>query len=252
MSYFSQPGATACKLYLTVSNDGGGGVLFDPERDRLLKLNATGVEMWHALNSGQSESDIAGQLACKYGVDRQQVLDDLHNLVSRAAELGLSPSDILLAEQQPPDIGPQTAPTFPWYGHEPDASRPLPRRFTILSAVAGLALFDCVLSLLSFNLLCRSVKAWPLKPRRAQDKLMLIGQVCAAVEKACVWYPKKALCLQRSAVTTCILRSYGIQAQMIVGVRPMPFLAHAWVETEGSVVNDFPNVRKFYQMLTAY
>jgi Transglutaminase-like superfamily/Coenzyme PQQ synthesis protein D (PqqD) len=250
MRYFSQPGATARKLYLTVSKD--GGVLFDPERDRLLKLNATGVEMWHALNAGQSESDVAGQLACKYGVDRQQVLDDLRNLVAKAAALGLSPSDILLTEELPHNIGPQTAPSFPWYGHGPDAARPRPRHFTILCAVAGLALFDCILSLLSFDLLCRSVKAWPLKPGYAHDNLTLIGQVCAAVEKACVWYPKKALCLQRSAVTTCILRSCGIPAHMVVGVRPMPFLAHAWVEAEGSVVNDFPNVRKFYQMLAAY
>ena len=250
MSYFSQSNGAACKLYLTVSSD--GGVLFDPESDRLLKLNATGVEMWQALNSGQSESAVAGQVACRYGVDRQQVLDDLRHLVSRAAELGLSPSDILLTEQQPHDAGPQTAPAFPWYGHEPDASRPRPGRFTILCAVAGLALFDCIISLLSFHLLCRSVKAWPLKSRPVRDKLMLIGEVCAAVERACVWYPKKALCLQRSAVTTCILRSCGIPARMIVGVRPLPFLAHAWVEAEGSVVNDFPNVRKFYQMLTAY
>src|SRR4051812_7544792 len=102
MSYFSQSGVTACKLYLTVSND--GGALFDPARDRLLKLNATGVEMWHALHAGQSESDVAGQLACKYSVDKQQVLDDLRDLVARAAELGLSPSDILLTEQQPQNI----------------------------------------------------------------------------------------------------------------------------------------------------
>jgi hypothetical protein len=85
-----------------------------------------------------------------------------------------------------------------------------------------------------------------------RDPYTLIGQICTAVEKACVWYPKKALCLQRSAVTTCILRSYGVPAHLVVGVRPMPFLAHAWVEAEGSVVNDFPNVRKFYKMLTAY
>jgi len=250
MLYFSQPGATTHKLYLTVSSD--GGVLFDPERDRLLKLNGTGVEMWHALNAGQSESDIAGELARKYGVERQQVLDDLHNLTAKAAELGLSPSDILLTEQQPHSLSPQTAPSFPWYGRGPDAAHSRPGRFTILCAVAGLALFDCILSLLSFQLLCRSVKGWPVKPRRAQDNPTLMGEICAAVEKACVWYPKKALCLQRSAITACILRSYGIPARMIVGVRSMPFLAHAWVEAEGSVVNDFPNVRKFYRTVAAY
>lgn len=36
------------------------------------------------------------------------------------------------------------------------------------------------------------------------------------------------------------------------GGRPMPFLAHAWVEVEGRVVNDWPRVRQFYPPLGAY
>jgi Transglutaminase-like superfamily/Coenzyme PQQ synthesis protein D (PqqD) len=250
MPVFSQSAATQPRLYLTVSPD--GGVLFDPEKDRLLKMNATGVEMWQLLHAGRSESEVAEQLARKYGVEARQIIDDVRNLVATAAKLGLSPSDVLLIEEPSRGATAQTGPTYPWYGHRDTTARPAPKRSTILFAIMGLTFFDCILSALSLEFLCRSVKAWPLRPKERRDQSTLIGEICSAVEKACVWYPKKALCLQRSAVTTCILRSYGIPAHLVVGVRPMPFLAHAWVEAEGSVVNDFPNVSKFYRMLTAY
>ena len=254
MPFFSQLAAARPRLYLTVSPD--GGVLFDPEKDRLLKLNATGVEIWQLLHAGRSESEVAEQLARKYGVEARQVMDDVRALAATAAKLGLSPSAVLLIEEPSREIPAQTGPTFPWYGHQDSSARPAPKRSTILFAIAGLTLFDCILSALSLEFLCRSVKAWPLRSplrlKERRDQSMLIGEICSAVEKACVWYPKKALCLQRSAVTTCILRSFGVPARMVVGVRPLPFLAHAWVEAEGSVVNDFPNVRKFYRMLTAY
>jgi hypothetical protein len=250
MPFFSQSAAARPRLYLTVSPD--GGVLFDPEKDRLLKLNATGVEMWQSLHAGRSEWEVAEQLARKYGVEARQIIDDVRALVATAAKLGLSPSDVLLMEEPSREAPAQTSPTYPWYGHQNSAARPAPKRSTVLFAIMGLTFFDCILSALSLEFLCRSVKAWPLRRKASRDQSTLMGEICSAVEKACVWYPKKALCLQRSAVTTCILRSYGIPANLVVGVRPMPFLAHAWVEAEGSVVNDFPNVRKFYRMLTAY
>jgi hypothetical protein len=36
---------------------------------------------------------------------------------------------------------------------------------------------------------------------------------------------------------------------MKIGIRPMPFLAHAWVEVEERVVNDWPGVKNYYQSL---
>jgi hypothetical protein len=118
----------------------------------------------------------------------------------------------------------------------------------VAAAFLGLALFDLVLKAQSLQGLVYRVKAWPVKncPARTGE----IARLCRAVDRACVCYPKKALCLQRSAVTTCILRSHGIAAQMVVGVRPMPFAAHAWVEVHGAVINDWPLVKKFYNQLT--
>jgi hypothetical protein len=66
---------------------------------------------------------------------------------------------------------------------------------------------------------------------------------------ACIWYWKEVLCLQRSAATTCLLKRYGVPAHMILGAQPMPFKAHAWVEVNGSVVNDKPYMREMYAVL---
>lgn len=224
-----------------------GGVLFDLEHDRLLKLNVVGVEMWTALIGGATEAQVTAAIAQRYGVAPAQVTHDLRDLLRRAAELGLVPARTLLAATGDGFPAPPSKPSFPCYGQDA-AFRPVPRSSVVAAAFLGLALFDLVLKLQSLRGLVSWVRAWPVKncPARTDQ----IAPLCSGVDRACVCYPKKALCLQRSAVTTCILRSRGIAARMVVGVRPMPFAAHAWVEVEGAVINDWPLVKKFYNLLT--
>jgi hypothetical protein len=50
-------------------------------------------------------------------------------------------------------------------------------------------------------------------------------------------YFKPVRCLQRSAVLVRLLRRQGISALMVIGVRKVPFLAHAWVEVNGKVID---------------
>ena len=76
-----------------------------------------------------------------------------------------------------------------------------------------------------------------------------VERICAAVDIACIWYPKEVLCLQRSAATVCLLKRYGIPAQMVIGAQQMPFRAHAWVEVAGRVVNDKPYTPEMYAVL---
>ncbi len=73
--------------------------------------------------------------------------------------------------------------------------------------------------------------------------------ICDAVAHACIWYPKHARCLQRSAVATILLRKYGIAAQFIIGTQRLPQKNHAWVEVGGTVVNDKPEVQAEYRIL---
>jgi transglutaminase superfamily protein len=69
------------------------------------------------------------------------------------------------------------------------------------------------------------------------------------MDLACVLYFKRVLCLQRSAATTLLLRRYGWRAEMVTGVQILPFASHAWVEIEGTVVNDKPYMLDIYQVL---
>ena len=76
-----------------------------------------------------------------------------------------------------------------------------------------------------------------------------VEQICSAVDMACIWYWKEALCLQRSAATACLLKRHGVPAQMVIGAQQMPFKAHAWVEVDGRVVNDKPYTPEMYGVL---
>lgn len=74
----------------------------------------------------------------------------------------------------------------------------------------------------------------------------IIDRVSMAVNYACVWYPKQALCLQRSFVTTYLLRRHGVAAHMVLGAQKLPFKAHAWVEVDGQAINERSNVKATY------
>ena len=116
-----------------------------------------------------------------------------------------------------------------------------------LTAYSALIRFDRYLARGDFAVLYQIVRMFPLLPTVIEPAV--IHGICHAVDLACVWYWKEVLCLQRSAATTCLLRSRGIPARMVLGVQQTPFRAHAWVETNGQVVNDKPYLRDLYMVI---
>jgi hypothetical protein len=224
----------------------------DIEHDRLLKLNSVGTEMWQLLSAGETESQIVHNIAQKYNVNAKRVAGDLWALREKLTAFGLSPHNSITNSGFERDLSDGTQPSYPWYGQSTsDDQIPEPKYTIVLTAFCALAAFDLILFITSLKTLCACVKAWPLRGGSALDS-DTTRQICSAVQTACVWYPKQALCLQRSAVTTCLLRVFGVAARMVVGVRPMPFMAHAWVEIDGAVVNDWRGVKDFYRSLISY
>jgi hypothetical protein len=73
-----------------------------------------------------------------------------------------------------------------------------------------------------------------------------IATAIAAIDRAAMFYPRRAMCLQRSAVLTWLLRRQGIAADLVLGCRHTPFYAHAWVEVDRTVVNDTLRVKQLY------
>lgn len=119
--------------------------------------------------------------------------------------------------------------------------------FLILKAYLKLVHFDLYLTRSNFAALYDKVRNYPV--RAGTPKSDAVERINRAVDMACIWYWKEALCLQRSAATACLLRTYGVPAQMVIGAQQIPFTAHAWVEVDGRVVNDKPYTPEMYAAL---
>jgi hypothetical protein len=119
-------------------------------------------------------------------------------------------------------------------------------RLVFWKALVGLLLFDCLRLDRNFARMHRLVRNWRTAPRVVSPDAVAL--VCRAVNYACVAYPKRMLCLQRSVVTTCLLRSCGLSAQLVIGAQKLPFKAHAWTEVNGCAVNETRNVQSIYQV----
>ena len=119
--------------------------------------------------------------------------------------------------------------------------------FLVLKAYLRLIQFDLYLARGNFAALYNKVRNHPLA-NTAPDPAA-VKRICDAVDMACIWYWKEALCLQRSSATACLLKDNGVRAQMVIGAQQMPFKAHAWVEVGGQVVNDKPYTPEMYGVL---
>jgi hypothetical protein len=118
--------------------------------------------------------------------------------------------------------------------------------FLTLKAYWKLIYFDLYLARGDFAALYNKIRDYPVLEQRPSKTT---ERICAAVDMACIWYWKEVLCLQRSAATACLLREFGVKAQLTIGAQQMPFKAHAWVEVDGRVVNDKPYVAEIYAVL---
>jgi hypothetical protein len=119
--------------------------------------------------------------------------------------------------------------------------------FLVLRAYLRLVQFDLYVAKGSFEALYDKVRGYPM--RTVAGPVNPTEKICSAVDLACIWYWKEVLCLQRSAATTCLLKQFGVPAQMVLGAQQLPFKAHAWVEVDGRVVNDKPYMREMYAVL---
>jgi hypothetical protein len=117
----------------------------------------------------------------------------------------------------------------------------------VLKAYWNLISFDLYLARRDFSALYDRVRSHPLN--QTAQKPYPTEQICRAADTASIWYWKEVLCLQRSAATVCLLKDYGVPAEMVIGTQLMPVKLHAWVEVNGRVVNDKGYMREMYTVL---
>jgi hypothetical protein len=119
--------------------------------------------------------------------------------------------------------------------------------WTICRAYFELFSLEYALFQEDFSAIHDKVRKTPVCPRPHENATA--DRICHAIDLAAALYFKQALCLQRSAAAACLLKKHGFPAEMVIGVQQLPFLAHAWVELDGRIVNDKPYMCDIYSVL---
>jgi hypothetical protein len=228
-----------------------GCVILDFRQDKVLSVNKTGAVILQKIassESGLSRADLVSAASAEINVSapyRNESIVD--NLIDKLNEKGLLQSSAISARggvQWLRGMAAQCAVN----GTRFLIGALLKLKLHTPAALAALTMVDVALKLVGINALRRIVSDWPINGEAADSRV--VAYVCSTVIRACSWHSKKAHCLQRSATTTCLLRSVGAPAEMVIGVHKMPFYGHAWVEVHGEVVNDHPKVQTFFQILS--
>ena len=242
-----------------------GTVLLSISEDRICKLNGGGALTWMVLEDKQHSVTI-DEVVCAledtfqtinaegelhYEVPRDQLHSDTTRFLGKLAEMGLLRIDRELysikSDVSATTSAPQTSQSLDVDCEETSPNIQFSKRETF-SAFMGLLAFDLLLKFAGFQSLLKRVEGWPTAEPRTTD-----GEVCrrvrGMVDRAQMYYPKKAMCLQHSAVVTCLLRRRGVPAEMVLAAQEFPPKAHAWAEVLNEVVSDSPTVKMKYREL---
>jgi hypothetical protein len=224
-----------------------GAVLLDIKQGSCFSVTPIGALIWSRLTLGESDEQIIAYLADAFpDTPVSQVREDFCQFLAHLRRKGLLRSDHSGSPAGFPRLlfffrpNPHTRANV--------GSAPRSPRFLVWKALLGLLIFDLCGFSSHFDRIHACLRQWPLSPgwMPYEHNKPLVEEICWAVNQACAWYPKRVLCLQRSAVTTCLMRNCGIPAQTVIGAQKLPFKAHAWTEIEGNVVNERRNVQEIY------
>jgi hypothetical protein len=230
--------------------DKDGSAILSVGRDRMYSVIGVGSAIWAKLASqpaGVTFDSIVEWLNAKYqNIPRHQIERDVERLLASFKRNGFIRTEGRRQNRFAAGWRDRGHAGFLFLARKATGLL-LNLRLYGLAAFLGLTVINIMLKLVSFSAFYHTVKRWPVRGEPGEPEAVVL--VCEAVDKATTWYPKQAMCLQRSAVATCLLRSRGLPAQMVIGCRKIPFKSHAWAELYGLVVNDKVKVQELFRVL---
>jgi len=242
--------SVAATIYYSAPTE-QGCIVLNLERGAILSLNDTSTFMFAKLaeqQHGLTRDELVGIVEREFvDVERSRVETSVDALLAQLERAGILEASDHAGASRGSHLRGAVAARVPICVRHILPALLIVRAYTF-AALTLLFTAEVVRKLGGFRSIHQSVEDWRVGLREPVDETVLL-RACAAVNRACTWHPKRALCLQRTSVLVCLLRSLGIPAEMVIGVHKMPFYGHAWTEVEGRVVNDHANAQKFFQVL---
>lgn len=117
--------------------------------------------------------------------------------------------------------------------------------------IAGVLGFWTAIILLRFSLK-HSIALFAALKRRtpALATVAETADAVAAARAAAKWFPGRAACLENSLATALTAILMRRSPDWCIGVRLMPYAAHAWVEVEGTPVGEQPEPDRPFIVIT--
>lgn len=206
----------------------GEGVLLDLVGDRYVGLGAISTRLWRELAAGASADVAARALATDHALDPGTARDVVERQLEawRAEDLLRTAAPGLPVPRVGASIG----------ALDDAAVTATPLRLAAVAAIAWSAVW--VTASLATRGPAPTVAALQALPVESADPRRAIPLRRAQIWLRRWFHQGRDDCWPRSLVLARALRRAGIDAQVCVGVRKFPFLAHAWVEVGGTAVND--------------
>lgn len=244
------------------AHDDDGLVLLSSRTGHYFSFNAVGGLVWSKIEEGASAAAIIRAVQERFEAPSDLVERDVESILARLERDRLIVRASRAADGAPPRAAAALAPT-----PAATAARPSSHEAAIHETVdrtkagrrGGGQLFRDVVAFLTLVYVDVSIKLFKfprldavLRKRasvRRRTDPATVQRISRSVDRAAAAYFKRAWCLQRSAACAYLLRRRGCPAQLVLGVRTLPFEAHAWVEVDGRVVNDRPEHIQRYLVL---
>jgi len=223
------------------ASDNEGTTILNVNRGLVFSLIGVAHEVWARLRNhpeGATLETMVNWLGERFpSVERRQILHDIENVMNQ-----LEQKELVQTNSSNKAKSPQFQQGLVRFlcGCLPVL---LKLRLNNTAAMVELLFLDLMLTVGGFPALHSAVKRWRMPERNELQQERTLKMMIEAMNLAVRHYPKHTLCLQRSAALTCLLRSCGVPAQMVIACRRIPFKGHAWVEVNGTVVNDNPRVQ---------
>jgi hypothetical protein len=186
--------------------------LVDVDRGRFFCADEVGTDLLCRLLCQDTDEAVAG-LARDYDASRELVEADAHRLLAELRRRGLVA------------------------GKPARAAAPGRLRLAVLLTLAWLCFR--VMGWSATVTLWRRLARNTFRPRRHRDLAAILAAVDDALRTAASRHPLNTQCKERALVGWWLLgRRYGLASDLVVGARPYPFEAHAWVECGDATLSD--------------
>jgi len=225
-------------------------ILLSLSTGRYFSLEAHDRRMWQLLSSGLDEGAVAHTLATGINAPERvdEILSDVRELCDQMANRHLlAPS----TGQEGSELWRDTVATRLFQSVAFPARSPRARVPSKARCFASVALIHAGVRLFGLP----GVLSW-LDSKGSSGCVGVLphpwlSQMLRNVYTALAFYPFNVACLETSLAILALLRRAGARGQLRLGVDIHPFAAHAWVEYEGSPLNETAETTRRYRLFPA-